>query len=250
MPRFRFAGLVFLLVAVNIGAGILSTVGWFGAPLAKGPCALAAWLLTIVLLMGCFVIIGRIPPVVDWRGVLIDQRNRISLSRFQLVMWTLLVISGIITEGTLNAIWVQGNPLDLQIPSQLWILLGLSSGSAVAAPVVLGMKADTNSLSTNQLNQHGWRDMFYGDDTGNDDQVDFSKVQQFFFTVVLVMVYGVQLAMIMLGQAKLIFPTLDNGFIGLMGVSQVAYISYKALPQNKTTAPGPSGLAGFQTAAA
>ena len=115
----------------------------------------------------------------------------------------------------------------------------MSSGSAVAAPVVLGIKADANTLSTNALDQHAWRDMFYGDDTGNDDQVDFSKVQQFFFTGVLVMVYGVQLAMIMLGQPKLFFPTLDNGFIGLMAVSQVAYIAYKALPQNKTNAAGP-----------
>ncbi|MFZ2005681.1 MAG: hypothetical protein WB697_18210 [Stellaceae bacterium] len=239
MPRFRFAGLVLAIVLVNIAAGIVSTAEWFGGPLPKGPCALAAWFITIVLLMGCFVVVGRIPPVVDWRGVLIDQRNRISLSRTQLVLWTLLVVSAIITEGTLNAIWVEANPLDLQIPSQLWILLGMSSGSAVAAPVVLGIKADANTLSTNALDQHAWRDMFYGDDTGNDDQVDFSKVQQFFFTGVLVMVYGVQLAMIMLGQPKLFFPTLDNGFIGLMAVSQVAYIAYKALPQNKTNAAGP-----------
>jgi hypothetical protein len=32
----------------------------------------------------------------------------------------------------------------------------------------------------------------------------------------------------------LTFPALDAGFIGIMAVSQTAYIAYKALPQDKT----------------
>jgi hypothetical protein len=86
--------------------------------------------------------------------------------------------------------------------------------------------------------------MFYGDETGNADQVDFSKVQQFFLTVVLVVAYATEVVMILLhpsaattdGKPMLYFPALDTGLVALMGVSQVAYISYKALPQSKTDA--------------
>jgi hypothetical protein len=37
-------------------------------------------------------------------------------------------------------------------------------------------------------------------------------------------------------ETLLKFPPLDPNFIGIMAVSQVAYIAYKAVPQNKTDA--------------
>jgi hypothetical protein len=233
-----FPVLVVLIVVVNVVAGCYSSVD------APQLCGVIAWSLTVVLLIGCFVLIGRVPPIVTWVGVLVDQRNKISLSRFQLVLWSLLVIATIITEGILNALWKVPGPLTLNVPSQMWILLGLSSGSAVAAPIVLGMKADKGTLDTNAVMQHAWSDMFYGDETGNADQVDFSKVQQFFLTVVLVVAYATEVVMILLhpsaattdGKPMLYFPALDTGLVALMGVSQVAYISYKALPQSKTDA--------------
>ena len=235
-PRFQFALAVILAAGVNIAGGLLSA----GEKAATG-WMLLPWLATIALLVLCFAIIGRLPPLIDWRGLLIDQRNKIILSRLQLVMWTILVISTILTEGVLNSVWGQAKPLDLAIPSQLWILLGISSTSAIAAPVVLGMKGA--ALDTNAINGHAWRDIFYGDDTGNADQVDFSKVQQFFFTVILVGAYAINigsvLASAVASSSMLTFPPLDPGFIAIMGVSQTAYIAYKAVPQNKTDAPGP-----------
>jgi hypothetical protein len=234
--KYPFAALVVLIVAVN------GLAGWFGttesgkALWPTGAWGLGAWLITIGLLIGCLAIIGilpsGVPPVSDWKGVLIDQRNRMSLSRFQLVVWTVLVISAVISDGMLNALWGQAQPLTLNIPAELWILLGLSAGTAVAAPLVLSTKNGT--LATKAPEHHAWSDLFYGDDTGNSDQVDFSKVQQFFFTVILIIVYGVEIGKIMVAAGKLTFPTLDPGFLGIMAVSQVAYISYKALPQNKT----------------
>jgi hypothetical protein len=251
-PRYQFAGLVLQIVVVNLLAGFCS-----GKPAEAGLWVVGAWLITIGLLVGCFAIVGLVPtgnpPISDWRGVLIDQRNRISLSRFQLVLWTLLVISAVITEGTVNALWPSvAHPLSLSIPKELWILLGLSSGATVAAPIVLGAKRANGTLSMRPANGYAWRDIFYGDDTGNDDQVDFSKVQQFFFTVVLVIVYAIEIGSIMMHPAvppdaaagttaMLFFPGLDPGFLGIMAVSQVAYISYKALPQNQTNAPNPGG---------
>jgi hypothetical protein len=111
-----------------------------------------------------------------------------------------------------------------------------------------------DNLDTNAVNQHGWSDMFYGDETGNADQVDFSKVQQFFLTVVLVVAYATEIIMILLHPAvppdsqglgaMTYFPALDNGLLALMGVSQVAYIAYKATPQTKISANVPAAGAG------
>ncbi len=231
-PRWQFALAVLLIVIVNVGSGLLTV----GANAVTG-LPLLAWLITMLLMIVCFAIIGRLPPIVDWRGVLIDQRNKMSLSRLQLVMWSILVISTVITDGVLNAVWDRPNPLSLAIPNELWIVLGISTASFVAAPMVLGTKG--KDLDTNLPYEHAWRDIFYGDDTGNADQVDFSKVQQFFFTVVLVIEYAVSIgeklvATIPSSSQLLVFPGLDPGFIGIMAVSQTAYIAYKAIPQNKT----------------
>lgn len=234
LPRYKFAILLFLIVAVNVGSGLMTRDN-----LASSAWLLLAWLLTIFLVIGCFAVIGQLPPRSDWRGVLIDQRNKISLSRLQLVAWSVLVLAAVISEGIINAGWGRASPLALSIPKELWILLGISTASFVAAPLVLGTKG--NALDTNEVNQHAWRDIFYGDDTGNADQVDFSKVQQFFFTVVLVAVYAVDIGSILAAanpsSTQLAFPALDPGFIGIMAVSQTAYIAYKAVPQNKTDAP-------------
>jgi hypothetical protein len=243
VPRYQFAILMLLLVLVNVSAGLMTkkdtgAAGWLLLP----------WAITVVIMSLGFAIIGKLPvsvggkpPTIDWRCVIIDQRNRISLSRLQLVLWTVLVISAAITEGMLNAVWGRGQPLALNIPKELWILLGLSTASFVAAPLVLDSKADKGSLDTKPPGGHAWRDIFYGDDTGNADQVDFSKVQQFFFTILLVSVYAVAIGSVVMttvpsSQTLLTFPPLDPGFIGIMAVSQVAYIAYKALPQNKTDA--------------
>jgi hypothetical protein len=235
-PRREFACAILVIVAVNVVAGLITRhhVEQQGWPL------LTPWVLTVVCVVWCFALIGRLPPIVDWRGLLIDQRNKISLSRLQLVGWSVLVISAVITEGILNAVWGRANPLELGIPPELWVLLGLSAGTFVAAPLVLASKADRGDLATKAPYQHAWRDIFYGDDTGNSDQVDISKVQQFFFTVVLVVTYaaaiGSLIATAIPAETLLTFAGLDPGFIGLMAVSQTAYIAYKALPQNKIDA--------------
>lgn len=236
--KIAFVLLLLAMVAVNMAAGWLGKTAMGMSLLPTGTWALVAWLVTIAALAASFGTVGKLPtgnpPISDWKCILIDQRNRISLSRFQVVLWSVLVISAVISEGIVNAMWTVDQPLNLAIPSALWVLLGMSAGSAVVAPAVLSTKGD--QLQTKALGAHAWSDMFYGDDKANSDQVDFSKVQQFFLTVVLVVAYAVQIGATMAAGAKLTFPQLDPGFLGLMAVSQVTYIAYKALPQNKTDA--------------
>ena len=265
-----FPILVVLIVAVNVAAGFCDSTS------ASGYAHVIAWVVTVLLIVGCFALIGKLPtgtpPISDWRGVLIDQRNKISLSRLQLVLWTLLVLSAILTEGTINAISGSCNPLGLAIPNELWILLGLSGTTAVAAPIVLAGKSSAGHLDTKAVNDHTWSDMFYGDETGNADQVDFSKVQQFFLTIAVVFVYALEIGAILLhpgncascateastgggttvggicvAAAALHFPPLSPGILAIIAVSQAAYIAYKAAPHTSTNAESQPAAGGADT---
>jgi hypothetical protein len=76
-PRYRFAILISVLVLVNVAAGLMtkgdaSATGWLLLP----------WVITVIAIIGCFAIIGQLPvsvggqpPIIDWRCILVDQRN-------------------------------------------------------------------------------------------------------------------------------------------------------------------------------
>ena len=94
------------------------------------------WLTTLVMLT---ISLGVIGVAVNNRpsGILIDRDNRISLSRLQLVVWSSVLISALTTAG-LDNVFTQSNspPLNIEIPPQIWALLGLGAFSATAAPVL------------------------------------------------------------------------------------------------------------------
>ena len=70
-------------------------------------------------------------------GIFIDDRNRISLARFQLVLWTVLLVSALMTAGLSNAALGSPAPLTIMVPSQVWALLGIGAFSFVVAPVMV-----------------------------------------------------------------------------------------------------------------
>ena len=185
----------------------------------------ASWLLTLAMFVGILAIAGR-TICARWDGIFIDRDNRISLARFQLVLWTCLLISAFFTAGLTN-IWLRGSDaLTITVPPQIWALLGLGSFTAVAAPVIkegqkrvafqdpatpklaasAGPQAVTAEIKTSQdLTNEGhyvkhvcvnqspadarWVNMIMGDYEGA-AHVDVSKLQQLIFTVVLVTAYG------------------------------------------------------------
>ncbi len=75
-------------------------------------------------------------------------------------------------------------------------------------------------------------DMFLGDDALNKDSVDLSKVQMFYFTIILVFGYAVALGGVFLYKSDLQFPAIADGFLALLGISHAGYLSYKAVPRN------------------
>lgn len=102
------------------------------------------WLVVISLMIGFVALIGKLITR-RWSGILINERNKMTLSRFQLVLWTLIVLSALSTIA-LERIYASAtgttiaDPLAIAIPSELWALLGISTVSFVGSPLILSSK--------------------------------------------------------------------------------------------------------------
>jgi hypothetical protein len=86
--------------------------------------------------------------------------------------------------------------------------------------------------------------LFKGEEIGNFVQLDMSKIQMFFFTVILVLTYAIALGTMFANltiDSKGIesFPPLDQSMIVLLGISQAGYLTNQAVPHSTppTTTP-------------
>jgi hypothetical protein len=230
-----------------------------GLVAAVGLGRAGTWLATLVLFAAALALAGLMLKK-RWDGIFIDERNKISLSRFQLILWTLLLVSALLTAGLSNVIIGATSPLEIEVPPSVWALLGIGSFTLVAAPAILQRKADnpaplrmaeirSNLASTDAIAANGvgavgevvtkgstadarWRDIIRGD-TNDADYVDVSKVQQLAFTILLLTVYGTALFNLLKPVALITkFPPVDGGFVALLGLSHAAYLAYKAVPKS------------------
>lgn len=175
----------------------------------------------------------------EWLGLLIDERRKMSLSRFQTVLWSVLILSALLA-AVISNLRVASNPTDalsISIPPELLGILGISVTSLAGAPLILNNKppdrVDTNRDSSDRPS---WFDMFKGDDVANKDSLDLSKVQMFYVTIILVLVYGAALAAtFMAGDPGppiiSAFPGMNPTIVGLLGISHAGYLVYKAVPR-------------------
>lgn len=246
------SGALAAIVAINLISGDKGGLGsflGFGRP--------ASWLITLAF---CLIILAIAGYAVRrrWSGILIDDRNKLSLSRLQLVLWTALLVSALMTAGLSNVALGDATPLQIAVPASVWALLGIGSFSFVAAPAILSQKSSgmapprlpqieaslqkTDLLSgavvargsvvvKEKVEDARWLDLLRGD-TDDADYVDVSKLQQLFFTVLLVVIYASALYNVMAGVTAIKeFPKVDEGFVSLLGLSHAAYLAYKAVPK-------------------
>jgi hypothetical protein len=207
------------------------------------------WIGTLILLT-LFVLAVGYSITGGWLGVLIDNRRKISLSRFQTVLWSVLILSALLAAALTN-IHLVHNPTDalnISIPPELLAILGIGVTSLVGKSVILNAVKDPEQVDTNPVitdkdspDRPSWFDMFKGDDKANANYVDLSKVQMFYFTLILVLVYGVALASMFTvvdqkHPAISAFPALTPTIVGLLGISQGGYLVYKALPHDSSNA--------------
>lgn len=314
-----------------------------------GPVAL--WGLAALILLILLVLAGREINGL-WAGALIDSRNKISLSRLQITLWTVMVLSAFLTMALPRVVAMTGKgatltqqqALDISFPEQLILAMGISAVSfagsnliksskrtrqfkiearatpeesaadrlrlaqaelddadaditdkaqretdqkviadaaqadAAANPTdtTKGLKAlQENTLYRKLLNdkegavknreaknralqaakeematisesqgllhknadpsEANWVDLFRGEEIGNYKQVDMSKVQMLFFTLVVIVAYSAALSG-MLRDAELLrtapslsFPAFSDSLNALLGISHGTYLSVKSV---------------------
>jgi hypothetical protein len=125
-------------------------------------------------------------------GILIDDRGRYSLTRLQLSLWTLVVLS--LTAGVFAAkAGTRGvDPLSFSIPAQVLGLLGISVGSAAIATGVKAHKNRTRPMfvAASMPGEARLAQMLMVEEGPQADKiVDVAKLQNFLITVFLAGAY-------------------------------------------------------------
>src|SRR5947209_15830843 len=110
---------ILFIVVLLIGISVLLAGMWF----IPTSMRLELWIVVLVLLSALAAVIGYVINR-RWLGILIDQRNKVSLSRFQTVLWLILILSAFLTIGLSNlhiallSISVDA-PLAITLPTEL-----------------------------------------------------------------------------------------------------------------------------------
>jgi hypothetical protein len=205
-------------------------------------------------------------------GVFIDSRNRMSLSRFQMVIWSMLVIAAIWSALAWNVAESPDHTAGefKNFPEQLFLVLGLASFTGIASPILLSQKRSKDpdpdqyaaqlanlqkaGTDTGRIGNDGmvvtkaspadasWADLFQGDETGNLSSPDVGKLQNFLFTLILVATYAGALfeafAKARPGAVAPDFPPFSETMTIFLTISHAAYLSTKIVP-NSSAAPAP-----------
>jgi hypothetical protein len=250
----------FLMVQIALLAAI-AWVGWNAGPerLFSRP---QAWLIVLALMTGFAVVAGR-GITGYWRGILIDKRYKMSLSRFQLLVRTLVVLSALLTAVLTNVALGSDSPLSIEVPVEIWVLLGISVASAVGSKAVLKTK-ERRSVDPEELDRTAdrlqedagvdvnrtfsdtiiyncspedarWGDLLKGDEAGNASVVELGKLQMFFFTFVLVLTYATAIAARLEGTLIVTdLPPIDETMNTLLGISHTGYLADKSVSHTRT----------------
>ena len=208
-------------------------------------------------------------------GWLINEQYRMSLSRLQMFLWTVVVLSAFFAAvlANINAGY-QFVALDIGIPEELWIAMGISTTSLVASPLILiqrqkqttktdassrtlGIKKSDNDAKgqvvknfigplrrNTKPEEARLYDLISGEETSNWNILDLSRLQNLFISLVLVTAYAASLGCYLLKVVNEIggmpidkFPELNASFVALLTISHAGYLVGKAVPNQPEGEP-------------
>ncbi|TDR81937.1 hypothetical protein [Paludibacterium purpuratum] len=194
-------------------------------------------------------------------GILIDGRNVISLARLQIAGWSLVVFTAILSMTVINLVNRDPAAIDIRMPPELLALMGIGTTSLVGSALILAGKKNTSvpddaakaALATvaastgtasdqlanqgvlvvnKQMGQARWRDLFTGEELADAAHIDIARVQMLFFSIVLLVVYAAEIALLVAGNKPQThgFPPISQYMVGLIAISQGGYLVNKAIP--------------------
>lgn len=201
-----------------------------------------AMVLIVLLLLAAVIAIGLASEKGRFDGILIDRYNRITLANFQILLWTLLVVSALAATLMTNLMSGKNNldVLDIAVPPELWLAMGISGGTYAGSKVIKLKIPDTTIERKCSSDDARWIDMLTSDVGAGDSSIDISKVQMLFFTMILVAGYAATVANSLINATGSIneLPKLNNTFITLLLISNGTYLVRKSahlIPNVKTT---------------
>jgi len=202
-----------------------------------------AWLWYVGLMLA-FIAVAGAGITGRTFGFLIDSRKKMSLSRFQIVLWTIVILPALLAVAMARVFGGIEHPLDIHIPQQIWLVMGISTTSLIGSPLLLSQKTRVQRPAAfvavpstglvavnNNADDANWSDLFTGEEVGNFAYLDMAKVQMFFFTLVLVAIYAVALGNLLYNNKDIQnFPSLDSSMTALLAISHSGYLVSKAVP--------------------
>ena len=276
-PMVKWPGWAQIVCTLGIFGAMILLSAWYGAS-AKPFSGQYVWTADLALLSVFFLLVGK------WRigqslGVLINDRNVMSLSRLQMAAWTLVVVSGLFLLTIVKVF--KGLPLSIELDKTLWAAMGISTASLVGSPLLLNQKKDQapsdRSVTRTEVavddkqvndNRQGtlyangsasealFSDMFEGDEVGNTAYVDMAKVQMFVFTALLVLSYAVSLWYLfgnvhnylvnnnLASLRDVELPKLSENQVTLLLISHAGYLTSKSVSHTETDANASAAGAG------
>ena len=100
-----------------------------------------SWFLTLGALIAFTTVVSDGITGRFWLGWLVNEQYRMSLSRLQMFLWTIVILSCFITAVKININADSGlDALSIAIQEQLWVAMGISTASLVGSPLILGGK--------------------------------------------------------------------------------------------------------------
>ncbi|KJK42924.1 hypothetical protein UK23_35210 [Lentzea aerocolonigenes] len=203
-----------------------------------------AWLVSALVIVLLAVVI---PSRLGAQSVLRDARGRYSLSRLQVMLWTVVLLSLIAGMAFGRFAAGQVDVAGFQIPEQVLRLLGISLASAVVAAAVKVVKSTNRpeAVAAYPVGKEGgklWEMLTVEEGASAGRSVDLAKFQNFVVTVLLVVLYVAQAVSALkavnnpAGIAGL--PAFSDAFLVLLGVSHAGYLLGKMPSPAGTPAGG------------
>lgn len=261
-------GRAFLALALLVLA-----FGLVAIPGLGGPAGHIRGLAFGVSLIGVLALFASLGEAVTgyWSGILINGRQVYSLVRAQTAAWSCVVLSALLAAVACN-LWNIGggaaDAFDITIPQNLLVMLGITGASLAASPAALALRAKVSArpgqveVARARLNEPSigttglvitrtdparasWLDMIEGDEVANAGTVDLAKVQHLVINTMLIVGYAVLVARAFALAAADSpigsLPDFSPGFAWLLGISNGAYLAYRAAPKS---AAGPDTITG------
>ena len=270
-PRLRRSGPIVPAMAALVPSALIS-LGARDLGLPPHPAAIALFACDLLLLgtivFGCgWAITGRAA------GIALSSWNDYSLSKLQVVLWTIVVLGAFVAIASLRLLGFFGfaaaaDPLDIAIPGPLLAAMGIAAFTSTATPSILALKSTQPSeppqiaaARQRQTDATGgqardfahtgqtvgrasattasWIDIVTGDELANAGTVDLSKVQHLLVTLLLLGTYiGLVIRQLAGASHPLAgLPDPGSAFVELLAISHAGYLAYKVAPKSGRSLP-------------